>query len=186
MLYEKNISPLAPWDSSLPLFINDPRYILLSSLKDRKEVFDEYCRDKARELRAAKAAAKLAASSNGPIASSGSSSSGLVLEDAKNPEKEYRSLLQLEVKSTRTRWEEFRKKWKKDRRFFGWGRDDREREKAFKTHLKELGEKKRIVAEKAEREFFELLEGRDEIKRDSIWKEVGFWFLWSFLLWLSR
>jgi transcription elongation regulator 1 len=77
------------------------------------------------------------------------------------------------VKSTRTRWEEFRKKWKKDRRFFGWGRDDREREKVFKVHLKELGERKRKDVERAEKEFFDLLESSREIKRDSVWKEVS-------------
>ncbi len=32
-------------------------------------------------------------------------------------------------------------KWKKDRRFYSFGRDDREREKVFKTHLKELSER---------------------------------------------
>lgn len=106
---------------SLPLFINDPRYILLSSIKDRREVFDEYCREKSRELRLAKAAA---AASKAPV----------------DPEREYRDLLRIEVTSTRTRWEDFKRTWKKDRRFFGWGRDDREREKAFKTHLKDLGE----------------------------------------------
>lgn len=38
------------------------------------------------------------------------------------------------------RFDDFRKAWKKDRRFFGFGRDDREREKAFKAWLRELGE----------------------------------------------
>lgn len=81
-------------------------------------------------------------------------------------------LLESEVKSTRTRWEEFRKKWKKDRRFFGWGKDDREREKVFKAHLREVGEKKRRHAEKAEKEFFELLAESKEVQKDSVWKEV--------------
>lgn len=57
-----------------------------------------------------------------------------------DPEREYKALMREDVISTRTRFEDFRKKWKKDRRFYGFGRDDREREKAFKTHLKELGE----------------------------------------------
>lgn len=57
-----------------------------------------------------------------------------------NPKEEFDSLLHEEVKSTRTVWTDFRRTWKKDRRFFGWGRDDREREKRFKDYLKELGE----------------------------------------------
>lgn len=123
LLYEKNISPVAPWDFSLPLFINDPRYILLSSMNDRQEVFEEYCRDKARELRQA----KQAAASAGPV-------------EKKSPEEEYQALLRKEVTSTRTRFDDFRRTWKKDRRFFAFGRDDREREKAFKSWLRELGE----------------------------------------------
>jgi FF domain len=47
------------------------------------------------------------------------------------------------VKSTRVSWSDFRRQWKKDRRFYGWGRDDREREKRFRAFLKELGESTR-------------------------------------------
>jgi transcription elongation regulator 1 len=121
LLYEKEISAFMPWESSLPLFINDPRYILLTNTDHRREVFEEYCRDVARARRQGKVAP----------------------EQAKkvDPEKEYKALMREEVTSTRTRWEEFKRKWKKDRRFWSWGRDDREREKAFKTHLRELGER---------------------------------------------
>ena len=52
----------------------------------------------------------------------------------------YRLLLVAEVKSTRTHWEDFRKKFKKDSRFRDFGRDDREKEKAFRGWLRELGE----------------------------------------------
>jgi transcription elongation regulator 1 len=60
--------------------------------------------------------------------------------EKKDPEKEYRELLRTEVKSTRTIWEDFRRSWKKDRRFWSYGKDDRAREKLFRVHLKELGE----------------------------------------------
>ena len=63
-----------------------------------------------------------------------------------------------EVTSTRTRWDDFRKQHKRDRRFYSFGRDDREREKAFKVHLRELGERKRADAARAEADFVELLE----------------------------
>jgi len=167
---------------SLPLFINDPRYILLSSIKDRKEVFDEFCRDKARELRAAKLA--------------GAAAGGSAAVEKKDPEREFKDLLKAEVKSTRMRFEDFKKSWKKDRRYFGWGRDDREREKTFKTYQKELGERecrvlvlvsslraradslrfsstgKRADAKRAESDFYELLGETDGITSESIWKEV--------------
>lgn len=82
MLSEKDIAPLAPWDNELPKFINDPRYsgksekyflsTLISDpfsvsfqsttavkyLKDRRDLFDEFCKEKLREVRAAKKAAQ--------------------------------------------------------------------------------------------------------------------------------
>ena len=124
LLREKDINPLHPWDNSLPLFVSDPRYVLLPSVSARREAFDEYCRDRARELR--QAAVKKE-------------------KDASNPKEEFDRLLREEVKSTRTTWNEFRREWKKERRFWGWGRDDREREKRFKEYIKELRESEHVL-----------------------------------------
>ncbi|KAG1770099.1 Hsp90 protein-domain-containing protein [Suillus occidentalis] len=151
LLREKDISPLHPWDTSLPLFISDPRYVLLPSVSARRDAFDEYCRDRARELRQQNVKKEKAEA---------------------NPKEEYERLLSQEVKSTRTSWSDFRRIWKKDRRFYGWGRDDREREKRFKEYLKELGEKKRIAAEQAEANFFALLRESGVVRSDSLWKDV--------------
>ncbi|KAF9055246.1 HSP90-domain-containing protein [Hymenopellis radicata] len=136
LLREKDINPLHPWDSCLPLFVSDPRYVLLPSVAARRDAFDEYCRERARELRS------------------------LNTKQEKEPvdsKAEFERLLSSEVKSTRTSWSEFRRTWKKDRRFYGWGRDDREREKRFREFLKDLGEKKRAASQKAEADFFALL-----------------------------
>ena len=123
LLREKEINPLLPWDTALPQFINDPRYVLLPSVSARREAFDEYCRDRARELREEKIA------------------KGLVSSAPADPKSDFEKLLREEVTSTRTSWTEWRRAWKKDRRFYGWGRDDREREKRFREWLKELGER---------------------------------------------
>lgn len=114
MLEEHDINPLIPWDMALPTFVNDSRYTSLRNMEDRQDAFDEYCRDKAQS-------AKKSTVSVDPAIS-------------------YRELLRSEVTSTRTRFEDFRKTHKKDRRFFGFGRDDKEREKVFKSWLRELGE----------------------------------------------
>ncbi|KAH9938277.1 uncharacterized protein B0H18DRAFT_966380 [Fomitopsis serialis] len=151
LLREKNVNPLHPWDMSLPLFINDPRYVLLPSVSARKEAFDEYCRDRARELRQSNVKKE---------------------KESANPKEEFERLLRDEVKSTRTSWTEWRRQWKKDRRFYGWGRDDREREKRFREYLKELGEKKRAAAQKAEADFFALLKESGIAKPGAIWTEV--------------
>ncbi|WWD17407.1 hypothetical protein CI109_101848 [Kwoniella shandongensis] len=156
LLIEKNISPFAPWDQSLPSFINDPRYILLSSTKDRRDVYEEYCRDVGRARRLNKAT---------PGAGGADSKKA-------DPERDYKALLREEVTSTRTRWDDFRRKWKKDRRFYGFGRDDHQREKVFKTHLRELGERKRADAQRAEQDFHDLLKEADNITSSSIWTEV--------------
>ncbi|KAF9462633.1 hypothetical protein BDZ94DRAFT_1298435 [Collybia nuda] len=150
LLREKNINPLHPWDTSLPQFISDPRYVLLPSVSVRREAFDEYCRDRARELR------QLAVKK---------------VKDAANPREEFDSLLKDEVQSTRTIWTEFRRLWKKDRRFYGWGRDDREREKRFREYVKQLGEKKRAMAERAESDFFALLR-EQKFPEGSTWRDV--------------
>ena len=154
LLMEKDISPFAPWDQSLPLFINDPRYILLSSAKDRREVYEDYCRDVGRARRLNKPST----TTNAPA--------------KVDPERDYKALMREEVSSTRTRWVDFRKKWRKDRRFYSFGRDDRDREKLFKTHLRELGERKRADAQRAEEDFLDLLKETDGIDAESQWSNV--------------
>lgn len=67
-------------------------------------------------------------------------------EDEKQAAREaYDSLLKTEATSTRTTWDDFRRKWKKDRRFFGFA-GDREREKVFRAWMKDLGERKHNVS----------------------------------------
>ncbi|PPQ69873.1 hypothetical protein CVT24_003208 [Panaeolus cyanescens] len=151
LLREKDINPLHPWDTSLPKFISDPRYVLLSSVAARKEAFDEYCKERARELR--QSAVKKE-------------------KETSDPKQEFEKLLKEEVKSTRTSWTDFRRQWKKDRRFYGWGRDEREREKRFRDYLKELGEEKKKAAQKAEVDFFALLKEHLSAKQDLPWKEA--------------
>jgi heat shock protein beta len=67
---------------------------------------------------------------------------------AANPKEDFERLLREEVKSTRTSWTDFRRTWKKDRRFWGWGSDDREREKRFREFVRELGERKVICPDR--------------------------------------
>ncbi|KAJ7368267.1 Hsp90 protein-domain-containing protein [Mycena albidolilacea] len=151
LLREKDINPLHPWDVALPKFVSDPRCVLLQSVSARREAFDEYCRDRAREIRQANVKKE---------------------KETLSPKEEFERFLKEEVKSTRTSWSDFRRTWKKDRRFYGWGRDDREREKKFREWIKELGEKKRAAALKAEADFFALLKERGVAQEGSLWKDV--------------
>ncbi|KAL9934874.1 hypothetical protein V8E36_005950 [Tilletia maclaganii] len=80
------------------------------------------------------------------------------LDAETTPLQGYRELLEAEVKSTRTRWPDFLAAHKRDRRFLSYGRSDRERERAFKDWLVELGERKRKAQLQAEDDFVALLD----------------------------
>ncbi len=64
------------------------------------------------------------------------------------------------MRSTRTKFSDFKAAFSRDPRFTGFGRTDADREKLFKRHLVELGEEKRKAAEKAEQDFLDLLSDR--------------------------
>ncbi|KAG8910155.1 hypothetical protein FRC01_006498 [Tulasnella sp. 417] len=180
LLQEKDINPLTPYDSAIPQLINDPRYVLLPNIADRHAAFNEYYLDKSRAQRAAKA---------------WSSQTSPPPTKKLKAHEAYGGLLRDELKSARTSWDEWRKKWKKDRRFFGFGRDDREREKTFKEWRNSLGEpkfppssltqqlfatEKRKKAQKAEADFFALLRENENLVAEStggqnpapLWKDV--------------
>ncbi|GAA6017121.1 hypothetical protein JCM11491_003267 [Sporobolomyces phaffii] len=153
LLKEKDINPMAPFENELPKFVNDPRYQAVKSQRDRRDVFDEYCKEKIRERRAAKA--KLA-------------QSGIKVD----PLEAYRAFLSATVTSTRTHFSDFKKAHGKDARFREFGKNEGEKEKEFKKYLRDLGEQKRAAAEKAEKEFKDMLSEDDEIKAGDKWAEV--------------
>lgn len=77
--------------------------------------------------------------------------------------------------STRAHFEDFKLRHRKDARFRNFGRDDRDREREFKSWLRELGEKKRAEAKRLEVKFEELLSetvGQDDVARGVAWTEV--------------
>jgi hypothetical protein len=88
----------------------------------------------------------------------------------------FQELLRTTATSTRLIWDEWRKAHRKDRRFFEYGRDDREREKAFRSWLRELGEKKRKEREVAEKNFLQMLkEGRSKDLHHEVggpWRDI--------------
>jgi transcription elongation regulator 1 len=84
----------------------------------------------------------------------------------------YRQLLSTTVTSTRTHFSDFKRQHAKDARFREFGKMEGEREKEFKKWLRELGERKRAEAERAEREFGEMLRLDGQIKSGDKWAEV--------------
>ncbi|GAA5873908.1 hypothetical protein JCM1840_000224 [Sporobolomyces johnsonii] len=153
LLGEKDINPMAPFENELPKFINDPRYHAVKSTRDRRDLFDEFCKEKIREQRAAKK--KLA-------------EHGVKVD----PLTAYRALLSSTVTSTRTHFSDFKRAHQKDARFREFGKTEGEKEKEFKRFLRELGERKRAEAERADREFAEMLRSDEAIKEGDKWVEV--------------
>ncbi|PWN22342.1 hypothetical protein BCV69DRAFT_281345 [Microstroma glucosiphilum] len=153
------VNPMAPWDNELPKFVHLSDYTALANLRDRQDAFNDWCKMRLREKREQKKAgiAPSASTSVSNGAAPAAASSSSVEQFSSSPADAYKRLLTDHVKSTRARFDDFRKEFKKDRRFYGFGRDDREREKQFKAHLKELGEVKRKAAETAERNFLSVL-----------------------------
>ena len=140
----------------MPSLITDPRYVLLPSQTERETIFNEWCREASRAARLAKIPAKPHVSLPNASETAEADASNVEVSTFVSPPKlnkegekkhareAYDALLNVEVTSTRTTWEEFKRNWKKDRRFFGFGRDDREREKVFRAYLRGLGESKRF------------------------------------------
>ncbi|BGO91097.1 hypothetical protein NBRC10512_005811 [Rhodotorula toruloides] len=153
LLSEKDINPMAPFETELPKFVNDPRYHSVKSQRDRRDLFDEFCKEKIREQRAAK---KRAAESGQKV----------------DPLTAYRQLLATVVTSTRTHFSDFKRSHQKDQRYRDFGKTEGDREKEFKRYLRELGERKREAAEKAEREFREMLSEDRQIKPGDKWADV--------------
>ncbi|CAB4396689.1 hypothetical protein RhiirA1_417967 [Rhizophagus irregularis] len=152
LLKDMEVSPFAIWEKELPRIIHDERYTLIPTLKQRKEIFDEYCKERVAELRAEKK------------------------NKAKNLSEKDEYLKLLEEETThRSHWDDFRRKFKRDPRFKNFS-DDKEKEKTFRNYVKGLKEKeserKRVQQKKAEEDFVRLLRETREIKYNSSWRKV--------------
>ncbi|BGP47585.1 hypothetical protein JCM10450v2_003448 [Rhodotorula kratochvilovae] len=153
LLNERDINPMAPFETELPKFVNDPRYHAVKTTRERSDLFDEFCKEKIREQRAAKKKA---------------AASGIKVD----PLTAYRALLLTAVTSTRTHFSDFKRAHQKDARYREFGKTEGDREKEFKKYLRELGERKREAAERAEREFGEMLREDGEIRVGDKWADV--------------
>ncbi|KAG8830615.1 hypothetical protein FRC17_004622 [Serendipita sp. 399] len=138
LLQERDINPMIPWETTVSAFGNDESYGTVSkvlSTASQRDIFEEYCKEVIKERRKAKSEETT----------------------GKTPLDAYQELLQATVTSTRTTYTQFRQQVKKDRRFYSFGRDEKEREKVFRSFQKELGEQKRSERKRAEEAFLTML-----------------------------
>lgn len=200
MLSEKDISPLAPWDNELPKFVDDSRYlgepsflpfsveqemhltltrlstIAVKSLNERRNIFDDYCKELLRSIRAAKKAAQEAGETKVDVSFEwffyDLSHSWLILGVCLQPLTAYRALLSVAVTSTRTHFSDFKRSHSKDPRFRDFGKTEGDKEKVFKTWLRELGERKRGEAKLGEERFSQMLREDSRIVAGDTWSKV--------------
>ncbi|KAJ3188458.1 transcription elongation regulator [Gaertneriomyces sp. JEL0708] len=144
---EKDVSPYSTWDMELPKFANDRRYTFVDTMKERKEIFDEYCKIRAAELRESQQNVK------------------------RDPESVYLALLESET-TARTRWDEFQRKFKRDRRFSGFA-DAGKREALFRAHLADIKERqqsrKKTESKIVREQFMQMLRETRGINLDTVW-----------------
>ncbi|TPX69936.1 hypothetical protein SpCBS45565_g02103 [Spizellomyces sp. 'palustris'] len=149
LLREMDVSPYSTWEKELPKIIHDRRYTLIGTLKERKQVFDQYCKVRVVELREEKK------------------------HKVKDTKEAYLSLLKVEV-TYRTRWDDFSRKFKRDERFAQF--DAKEREPLFKAHIAALKEneldRKRSETRAAKDSFIQLLRETKEVDIDASWRRI--------------
>ncbi|GAA5968989.1 hypothetical protein JCM11641_000802 [Rhodosporidiobolus odoratus] len=153
LLGERDINPMAPFEQELPKFVADPRYHAVKTNRDRRDIFDEFCKEKLREQRAAKKKNVEQGKKVDPLVA-------------------FRTLLSTFVTSTRTHFSDFKRSHQRDARYREFGKTEGDREKEFKKFLRELGEEKRKKAEIVERDFREMLREDGEIRQGDKWSEV--------------
>ncbi|WQF88108.1 Putative WW domain, FF domain, WW domain superfamily, FF domain superfamily protein [Colletotrichum destructivum] len=116
LLDDFNINPYNTWEKLIEdgHIIEDPRYTLLNTMKARKETWQEWTKDRIRELKELRAK-----------------------EEKKDPRIPYMALLQ-EKASPKLFWQEFKRKYRKEPAMTDPYVKDRDREKWYREHINRL------------------------------------------------
>ncbi|KAK2012130.1 WW domain-containing protein [Colletotrichum eremochloae] len=116
LLDDFNINPYSSWEKLIEdgHIIEDPRYTLLNTMKARKETWQEWSKDKIRELKELRAK-----------------------EEKKDPRIPYMTLLQ-EKASPKLFWQEFKRKYRKEPAMTDPYVKDKDREKWYREHINRL------------------------------------------------
>uniref|UniRef100_A0A914VS59 Transcription elongation regulator 1 n=2 Tax=Plectus sambesii TaxID=2011161 RepID=A0A914VS59_9BILA len=150
MLAEREVSAFSTWEKELSKIVFDERYLLLGA-KERREIFEEYVKERA-EVERAERKKKAREAKDGFKA---------LLEDSK-----------LHGKSS---FSDFASKYGKDARFKAIEKM-RERETLFTDYVSELRkaekEERRLQKEKHKQDFLALIRDQEGLTRKSKWSDV--------------
>lgn len=116
LLGDLGTNPYSPWDKLLEdgRIIEDPRYTVLHTTKERKEVWEEWSRERIRALKEERARA-----------------------EKKDPRISYMAFLQ-DKATPKLYWPEFRRKYKKEAGMSDRNLSDKDREKWYREHVARL------------------------------------------------
>ncbi|XP_022091695.1 transcription elongation regulator 1-like isoform X2 [Acanthaster planci] len=150
MLLEKGVSAFSTWEKELHKIVFDHRYLLLSP-KERKQVFENFVKNRAEEERKERAT------------------------KIKQSKEDFKALLSDAKLGPKTSFSEFGQKYGKDARFKGIDKM-RERESLFNEYIvqlrKQAKEESSHKAEKLRTEFFSLLDELKNLDSKSRWSKV--------------
>jgi hypothetical protein len=116
LLNDYDINPYSPWEKLVEegKLVNDLRYTALTSMKSRKEVWEEWSREKIKLLRDLRAK-----------------------EEKKDPRIPYLAFLQKHA-TPKLYWPEFKRKYKKEPDMRDSSMGDKDREKFYRDHINRL------------------------------------------------
>ncbi|KAK0120326.1 hypothetical protein ONS95_011732 [Cadophora gregata] len=116
LLNDFGINPYSPWEKLVEegKLVDDLRYTALTSMKSRKEVWEEWTREKIKVLRELRAK-----------------------EEKKDPRMPYLAFLQKHA-NPKLYWPEFRRKYKKEVEMRDTALADKDREKFYRDHINRL------------------------------------------------
>lgn len=116
LLNDFHINPYSPWDKLIEegKVFDDPRYTVLSTTRERKEVWEEWSRVKIQELKEKRAR-----------------------EAKKDPKIPYMAFLQ-EKATPKLYWPEFKRKYKKEEPMKNTKLSDKDREKWYREHINRI------------------------------------------------
>lgn len=116
LLNDFRINPYSPWEKLLEegKVIDDSRYTILSTMRERKEVWEEWSREKIKELREQRAK-----------------------QEKKDPKIPYLALLH-EKATSKLYWPEFKRKYKREPAMKDMSLSDKDKEKLYREHINRL------------------------------------------------
>ncbi|RDW75466.1 hypothetical protein BP6252_06608 [Coleophoma cylindrospora] len=116
LLNDFGINPYSPWDKLVEegKLVDDTRYTALTTMKARREVWEDWSREKIKQLRELRAK-----------------------EEKKDPRIPYLAFLQKQA-TPKLYWPEFKRKYKKEAEMRDTALSDKDREKFYREHINRL------------------------------------------------